>query len=75
MRHEQIHVSVRFRLSVESTIRQLLANAAHDEGLIPQLTDFDHRRRQTLLVKRQLEKAFRLIELLGVLSHRPQQAA
>lgn len=75
MRNEPLHVSVRFRQSVESTIRQLLADAAHDERLIPSLADSDHRRRQTLLVKRQLEKAFRLIELLGVISRRAQQAA
>ncbi len=63
--NEPIQVSQRFRRIVEATVRELLTNAASDERLIPQLENADHRRRQTLLVRKQLERAFRLMELLG----------
>ena len=61
---EPIHVSARFRLTLESAILQLEANAARDEQLVTMLDDADHRRRQELLVAAQLERAFRLRELL-----------
>jgi hypothetical protein len=61
---EPIHVSARFRLTLESAILQLEANAARDEQLVHMLDDADHRRRQELLVAGQLERAFRLRELL-----------
>jgi len=61
---EPIHVSARFRLTIESTILQLEAAAARDEQLASRLENADHRRRQRLLVATQLERAFRLRELL-----------
>jgi len=70
-----IHVSARFRLTLESTILALEAAAARDERLIPLLDNPDHRRRQRLLVATQLEKAFRLRELLARTTIRPEQAA
>jgi hypothetical protein len=69
MRHltasEPIHVSHRFRLTLESAILDLEAGAARDEGLLPLIEEPDHRRRQQLLVSTQLERAFRLRELLA----------
>ena len=62
---EPIHVSARFRLAIESTILQVEAAAACDEGLLPLLNHADHRRRQQLLVATQLERAYRLRELLA----------
>jgi hypothetical protein len=62
---EPIRVSERFRLTLESAILELEAGAAHDERLLPLLEDADHRRRQELLVARQLDRAFRLRELLA----------
>ena len=60
---EPIHVSQRFRLTLESAILDL--GAAHDEQLLPLLQEPDHRRRQQLLVATQLDRAFRLRELLA----------
>ena len=62
---EPIHVSVRFRRAMESAILGLEAGAARDERILPAIGDADHRRRQLLLVNRQLERAFRLRELLA----------
>ena len=62
---EPIHVSARFRLTLECAILELEAAAARDEHLLPLLDDTDHRRRQELLVATQLERAFRLRELLA----------
>jgi hypothetical protein len=62
---EPIHVSQRFRLTLESAILDLEAGAAHDEQLLPLLQEPDHRRRQQLLVATQLDRAFRLRELLA----------
>ena len=62
---EPFRVSDRFRLTLESSILELEANAARDERSLPLLTDPDHRRRQQLLVESQLERAFRLRELLA----------
>jgi hypothetical protein len=75
MPRENIHVSARFRIAVESTILQLERDAAHDERLLPLLSSPDHRRRQRLLVQQQLDKAFRLRELLSLISHRTDRAA
>jgi len=70
-----IHVSERFRLTLEATILDLEAGAARDERLLPTLQNDDHRRRHRLLVAAQLNRAFRLRELLSRTSIRPGQAA
>ena len=62
---EPFRVSDRFRLTLESTILELEAGAARDERALPLLSDPDHRRRQQLLIAAQLERAFRLRELLA----------
>lgn len=72
---EPIHVSRRFRLTLESAIRELEAGAAYDERLLKLLEDPDHRRRQRLLIARQLDRAFRLRELLARTRLRPERAA
>jgi hypothetical protein len=69
------HVSERFRLTLEATILDLEAGAARDERLLPLLKDKDHLRRQHLLVAAQLERAFRLRELLSRTAIRPGHAA
>jgi hypothetical protein len=69
-----IYVSERFRLTLEATILDLEAGAARDERLLPLLKDKDHLRRQHLLVAAQLERAFRLRELLSRTSLRPERA-
>jgi hypothetical protein len=63
--NEPFRVSERFRLTLESAILELEANAARDERALPLLTDPDHRRRQQRLIDAQLERAFRLRELLA----------
>jgi hypothetical protein len=60
---------------MESAIRNLEAGAARDERLLPLLHDPSHRRRQQLLVERQLERAFQLQELLARTCVRPERAA
>ena len=70
-----IHVSERFRLTLEATILDLEAGAARDERLLLTLEHEDHLRRQRLLVAAQLERAFRLRELLSRTAIRPGQAA
>jgi hypothetical protein len=62
---EPFRVSERFRLTLEATILDLEAAAARDERALAHLTDPDHRRRQQLLIDAQLERAFRLRELLA----------
>jgi len=62
---EPTHVSARFRRAMESTILGLEAGAARDERNLAAIADADHRRRHVLLVNRQLERAFRLRELLA----------
>jgi hypothetical protein len=74
MTAEPIHVSARFRSTVEAAILELERNAAHDERLLPELLNPDHQRRQRLLVAKQLDKAFRLREMLGLLSARSERA-
>lgn len=65
---EPMQVSSRFRSAVEAAIMELERNAARDEQLLPALQSADHRRRQRLLIDTQLEKAFRLREMLALLS-------
>jgi hypothetical protein len=72
---EPIHVSERFRLTLESAILDLEAGAARDERALPLLENADHRRRHQLLVASQLERAFRLRELLARTTLWPQRAA
>ena len=52
------------RLALESAILELEANAGRDERTLALLTDPDHHRRQQRLIDAQLERAFRLRELL-----------
>lgn len=61
---EPLRVSARFRLTLEAAIHELESGAARDEQVLPLLNDPDHRRRQQLLVETQLQRAFRLRELL-----------
>jgi hypothetical protein len=72
---EPFRVSDRFRLTLESTILELEAGAAHDERILAQLRNEDHRRRQRLLIGAQLERAFRLRELLARTIRQPQSNA
>ncbi len=72
---EAIHVSERFRLTLESAILDLEAAAARDERILPLLENADHRRRQLLLVASQLDRAFRLRELLSRTTLWPGRAA
>jgi hypothetical protein len=72
---ESIHISARFRLTLESAILQLEAGAARDERMVPLLGDADHRRRQRLLVEAQLERAWRLRELLARTAVRQERVA
>ena len=62
---EPYRVSERFRLTLESSILELEAAAGRDERALSLITDPDHRRRQQLLIDAQLERAFRLRELLA----------
>ncbi|MGA8108833.1 MAG: hypothetical protein WBD46_09620 [Acidobacteriaceae bacterium] len=70
-----IHVSARFRLTLESAILDLEAGAARDERTLPLIDDADHQRRQHLLVAAQLERAYRLRELLARTAIRQERAA
>jgi hypothetical protein len=63
---EPLRVSPRFRSAIEARILELERNAARDERALAGLTNPDHRRRQQMLVDKQLEKAFRLREMLTV---------
>lgn len=62
---EPFRVSDRFRLTLETTILELEAAAGRDERALRLIEDPDHRRRQQLLISAQLERAFRLRELLA----------
>jgi hypothetical protein len=62
---EPYRVSDRFRLTLESSILTLEAGAARDERALSLIQDPDHRRRQQRLIDAQLERAFRLRELLA----------
>lgn len=61
---EPIQLSPRFRSAIEARIQELLRDAARDERVLAGLRNADHRRRQQMLVDKQLEKAFRLREML-----------
>jgi hypothetical protein len=67
---ESIQVSSRFRSTIEATILELERNAALDEQFLTTLRNPDHRRRQRLLIEKQLDKAFRLREMLALMSVR-----
>ena len=71
---EPIHVSARFRVTLESTIAALETGAARDERILPLLDSPDHRR-QRLLVGSQLLRAFQLRELLARTMVRSERAA
>jgi hypothetical protein len=62
---EPIQVSPRFRSAIEARFLELERNAGQDERALATLTHSDHRRRHRLLVEKQLEKAFRLREMLA----------
>jgi hypothetical protein len=62
---EPFRVSERFRLTLESAILALEAGAARDERILPLLEHPDHRRRHQLLIASQLDRAFRLREMLA----------
>lgn len=72
---EPLSISDRFRLILETTIIALESGAARDEQMLPHLRDWDHRRRQWLLVAVQLERAFQLRELLARTEVRSERAA
>lgn len=72
---EPYPVSPRFRISLEAAILALQAAAAQDERNLALLQDQDHRRRHSLLVAAQLERAFRLNELLECTSVLRDRAA
>lgn len=61
---ENLHVSARFHAAITEAAVSLEKHAAWDERQISGLADEDHRRRQRQLVEAQLEKAFRLREML-----------
>jgi len=73
MTGKPMQVSSRFRATIEATILELERNAARDERVLPTLLSADHRRRQRLLVEEQLDKAFRLREMLDLMSLRREQ--
>jgi hypothetical protein len=67
---EPIEVSPGFRSAIAAKILELERNAARDERVLDSLTSPDHRRRQQLLVDKQLDKAFRLREMLALVTTR-----
>jgi hypothetical protein len=71
---EPLQVSPRFRSAVEARILDLEQNAARDERALASLTSADHRRRQQMLVDQQLDKAFRLREMLSLITARTARA-
>jgi hypothetical protein len=64
MQTEPLHVSSRFHTAVTSAVMKLERQAALDEHRMKDLVDADHRRRHKLLVDTQLQKAFKLREML-----------
>jgi uncharacterized coiled-coil protein SlyX len=62
---EPLQVSPRFRSAIEARILELERNAAQDERTLASLKDPDHRRRHQMLIDKQLDKAFRLREMLA----------
>ena len=71
---EPVQITPRFRAAVETRIMQLERDAAADERVLAPLTSPDHRRRQQMLVDKQLEKAFRLREMLALVITRSARA-
>ena len=71
---EPLQITPRFRTAVETRILQLERDAARDERMLKSLTSPDHRRRQQMLIDRQLEKAFRLREMLALVTTRAERA-
>lgn len=67
---EPIQVTPRSRTAIETRIMQLESGAARDERVLRSLTSPDHRRRQQMLIDKQLEKAFRLREMLELVTTR-----
>jgi hypothetical protein len=65
MQIEPLHVSSRFHTAVTSAVIRLEQQASLDEQRMKDLMDADHRRRHKLLVDTQLQKAFKLREMLG----------
>ncbi len=66
--HEPMQITPRFRTAVEARILQLERNAASDERVLRSLTNRDHRRRQEMLIEKQLDRAFRLREMLALVT-------
>ncbi|MBV8114107.1 MAG: hypothetical protein JO300_05155 [Silvibacterium sp.] len=71
---EPMQVTPRFRTAIETRIMQLERDAARDEHMLQFLTSPDHRRRQQMLIDKQLEKAFRLREMLALVTTRAAHA-
>jgi hypothetical protein len=71
---EPMQVTPRFRTAVEARIMQLERDAARDERMLQSLTSPDHRRRQQMLIDKQLDKAFRLREMLALVTTRAARA-
>ncbi len=71
---DPFQITPRFRNAVEKRILQLERDAAQDERVLKSLTSPDHRRRQQMLIDRQLEKAFRLREMLALVTTRAERA-
>lgn len=67
---EPIQVSPRFRSAIEARILELERDAARDERALAKLTSPEHRRRHQMLVDKQLDKAFRLREMLALVCAR-----
>ena len=67
---EPLQVTPRFRTAIESRILELERNAAEDERTLRSLTSPDHRRRHQMLIDKQLDKAFRLREMLALITTR-----
>lgn len=73
MRIEPIEVSPRFRAAVVRAISRLERDAAEDERRLAKLAHGGHRRRQRMLVESQMNRAFRLHELLATLAVRERE--
>ena len=58
MRGERLMVSSRFHGAVKSAIFRIECNAFQDEDKLTVLVSDDHRRRQRLLIEKQIDKAF-----------------
>ncbi|MBV8631299.1 MAG: hypothetical protein JOZ83_10270 [Silvibacterium sp.] len=71
---EPLEITPRFRVAVETRILQLERDAAQDERILRTLTSPDHRRRQQALIDHQLDKAFRLREMLALVTTRAERA-